>query len=116
MLLFDLVTTSRRVAATRSRTEKIGALAELLRRLAPEEIAAEVEELKMSIQRHRVERDREAASIDDVLLQRYDMIFRRRGGLAVAVAKSGTCQGCRMRLPPQLLQQLGHGVFDLVLR
>ncbi|HEV3075785.1 MAG TPA: ATP-dependent DNA ligase, partial [Thermoanaerobaculia bacterium] len=40
MLFFDLVNTSRRVAATRSRTEKIGALAELLRRLAPEEIAA----------------------------------------------------------------------------
>jgi predicted nucleic acid-binding Zn-ribbon protein len=73
---------------------------------AEKEIAAEVEELKMSIQRHRVERDREAASIDDVLLQRYDMIFRRRGGLAVAVAKSGTCQGCRMRLPPQLYNEI----------
>jgi DNA ligase-1 len=38
MLLFDLVTASRRVAATRSRTEKIAALADFLRRLAPEEI------------------------------------------------------------------------------
>jgi DNA ligase-1 len=38
MLLADLVITSRRVAATRSRTEKIAALADLLRRLAPEEI------------------------------------------------------------------------------
>ena len=38
MLLFDLVATSRRVAATRSRTEKVAALADLLRRLAPEEI------------------------------------------------------------------------------
>jgi DNA ligase 1 len=38
MLLLDLVATSRRVAATRSRTEKIAALADLLRRLAPEEI------------------------------------------------------------------------------
>src|SRR5258708_23990270 len=38
MLLADLVATSRRVAATRSRSEKIAALADLLRRLAPEEI------------------------------------------------------------------------------
>jgi uncharacterized protein len=73
---------------------------------AEKEIAAEVEELKMSIQRQRVERDREAASIDDGLLQRYEMIFSRRGGLAVALAKSGTCQGCRMRLPPQLYNEI----------
>src|SRR5260370_35098174 len=73
---------------------------------AEKAIAAEVEELKMSIQRHRVERDREAASIDDVLLQRYDMIFRRRAGLAVPVAKVRTCHGGRMRLPPQLFNQI----------
>jgi len=60
----------------------------------------------MSIQRQRVERDREAALIDDVLLQRYQMIFSRRAGLAVALAKSGTCQGCRMRLPPQLYNEI----------
>jgi len=73
---------------------------------AEKAIAAEVEELKMAIQRQRVERDRAAASIDDVLLQRYQMIFSRRGGLAVALAKSGTCQGCRMRLPPQLYNEI----------
>ncbi|HEX4960495.1 MAG TPA: ATP-dependent DNA ligase [Thermoanaerobaculia bacterium] len=38
MRLASLVTTSRRVAETRSRSEKIAALADLLRRLAPEEI------------------------------------------------------------------------------
>jgi DNA ligase-1 len=38
MLLADLVSTSRRVAATRSRTEKVAVLADLLRRLPPEEI------------------------------------------------------------------------------
>ena len=73
---------------------------------AEKEIAAEVEELKMSIRRQRVERDREAASIDDGLLQRYEMIFSRRSGLAVVLAKSGTCQGCRMRLPPQLYNEI----------
>ncbi len=38
MLLADLVVTSRRVAATRSRLEKVAALADFLRRLGPEEI------------------------------------------------------------------------------
>jgi DNA ligase 1 len=38
MLLADLVSTSRSVAATRSRTEKVAVLADLLRRLPPEEI------------------------------------------------------------------------------
>jgi DNA ligase-1 len=38
MRLADLVATSRRVAETRSRSEKTGALADLLRRLGPEEI------------------------------------------------------------------------------
>jgi DNA ligase-1 len=38
MLLADLVITSQRVAATRSRSEKVAALADLLRRLGPEEI------------------------------------------------------------------------------
>ena len=38
MLLADLVATSLRVSETRSRSEKTGALADLLRRLAPQEI------------------------------------------------------------------------------
>jgi DNA ligase 1 len=42
MLLAALVATSRQVAATRSRSEKIALLADLLRRLAPEEIATAV--------------------------------------------------------------------------
>jgi predicted nucleic acid-binding Zn-ribbon protein len=70
------------------------------------EIAGEVEELKMSIARQRAERDKQAAQVEPALLQRYEMIFNRRGGLAVALAKSCTCQGCRMRLPPQLYNEI----------
>lgn len=70
------------------------------------EIAAELEDLKMSIARHRSERDKEAEGVEPALLQRYEMIFSRRAGLAVAMAKSCTCQGCRMRLPPQLYNEI----------
>ncbi|MBA3800294.1 MAG: ATP-dependent DNA ligase, partial [Geodermatophilaceae bacterium] len=42
MLLTEVVTTSQAVAATRSRTKKIAALADLITRLAPEEVVAVV--------------------------------------------------------------------------
>jgi uncharacterized protein len=75
-------------------------------RAAESEIASQVEDLKISISKQRVDRDLMAQGIEAALLQRYQMIFSRRAGLAVAEAKSGTCQGCRMRLPPQLYNEL----------
>ena len=73
---------------------------------AEKEIAAQVEDLKISIAKQRLERDLMAGNLERGLLQRYEMIFRRRNGLAVAEARGGTCQGCRMRLPPQLYNQV----------
>jgi uncharacterized protein len=73
---------------------------------AAKEIAAQVEDLKISMAKQRLERDLMAGNLDRGLLQRYDMIFSRRNGLAVAEARGGTCQGCRMRLPPQLYNQI----------
>lgn len=73
---------------------------------AEKESAAEVEELKTRIGKRRVEREGITGNIDAALVQRYEVIFSRRGGLAVAAARSGTCQGCRMRLPPQLYNEI----------
>jgi len=73
---------------------------------AEKEIAAEVEELKSSIGKHRKSREKVAENIEANLLSRYQMIFNRRAGVAVALAKGGTCQGCRMRLPPQLYNEI----------
>jgi len=70
------------------------------------DIAAQMEDLKVSISKQRVDRDLMARDIAAPLLQRYQMIFSRRGGVAVIEAKGGTCQGCRMRLPPQLYNEL----------
>jgi predicted nucleic acid-binding Zn-ribbon protein len=36
----------------------------------------------------------------------YEMIFSRRGGLAVVEVRGGICQGCRMRVPPQLFNEI----------
>jgi uncharacterized protein len=73
---------------------------------AEKEIAAQVEDLKISIAKQKVDRDQMAQNIEVALLQRYEMIFSRRAGLAVSEARDGTCQGCRMRLPPQLFNEL----------
>ncbi|HEV7507783.1 MAG TPA: ATP-dependent DNA ligase [Thermoanaerobaculia bacterium] len=54
MRLADLVTTSRRVAETRSRSEKTGVLADLLRRLAPEEIDVAVAWLSGNLRQGRI--------------------------------------------------------------
>jgi DNA ligase-1 len=54
MLLNDLVTTSQRVAETRSRSAKIAALADLLRRLRPEEIDPAVSWLSGNLRQGRI--------------------------------------------------------------
>jgi len=95
-----------------SRTARIKELTEALAKgrtdltAAEKEIAAEVEELKSSIGKTRKAREKIAENVDANLLARYQMIFSRRAGVAVAVAKGGTCQGCRMRLPPQLYNEI----------
>lgn len=95
-----------------SRTARIKELTEALAKgrtdltAAEKEIAAEVEELKSSIAKTRKAREKIAENVDPSLLARYQMIFSRRAGVAVALAKGGTCQGCRMRLPPQLYNEI----------
>jgi len=70
------------------------------------EVADQAEVLKGEIVKRRIERDKVAEGVEAPLRQRYAMLFERRNGLAVASAKAGTCQGCRMRIPPQLYNQI----------
>ena len=73
---------------------------------AEKAIAGQVEEVKAALLRQRAERDNLAAGIDETLHQRYEMIFNRRSGVAVVEVKAGTCQGCRMKIPPQLYNEI----------
>ncbi|HEY6419902.1 MAG TPA: C4-type zinc ribbon domain-containing protein [Candidatus Binataceae bacterium] len=105
----ELLTAMESVDARAARIKGIGeAVKQGRAELAQAEldIAAEVEELKSAIAKTRKERDQVVSEIDPTLVQRYDMIFHRRGGVAVALAKSGTCQGCRMRIAPQLFNEI----------
>lgn len=40
------------------------------------------------------------------LRKRYQLLFDRRGGMAVVEARNGNCSGCNMQLPPQLFNSL----------
>jgi predicted nucleic acid-binding Zn-ribbon protein len=52
------------------------------------------------------ERVKLASRIDADLCARYERIFAKRGGLAVVEIRAGTCQGCHMRIPPHMGNQI----------
>jgi len=95
-----------------ARAQRIAELSQLVEQssanllAAEKEIAAQVEDLKIAIAKQRVDRDQMKQNIEAPLLARYEMIFSRRAGRAMAEAKDGTCNGCRMRLPPQFYNQI----------
>ena len=62
--------------------------------------------LAAEIERERATRTELVGSVDGDLHRKYEMIFSRRGGLAVVEVRDGTCQGCRMRVPPQLFNEI----------
>lgn len=40
--------------------------------------------------------------LDNDVIQRYEVLIERRGGIAVVSARNGVCLGCYMNIPPQL--------------
>jgi len=46
------------------------------------------------------------AQLPGPLRKRYQLLFDRRGGMAVVEARNGNCSGCNMQLPPQLFNSL----------
>ena len=51
-------------------------------------------------------RESVAAELPVSLLRKYHTLFKRRGGLALALARNGACLGCHMQLPPQQYNRL----------
>jgi uncharacterized protein len=62
--------------------------------------------LGSEIERERAERTRLIQDVEGDLRRKYELIFSRRGGLAVVEVRGGICQGCRMRVPPQLYNEI----------
>jgi predicted nucleic acid-binding Zn-ribbon protein len=47
-----------------------------------------------------------ADQLNGELIQRYELIFSRRAGMAVVAVSDGICQGCYMNIPPQLSNEI----------
>lgn len=83
--------------------ERDAAIGQLREQLAAEEalIANKVEDLARQIAETAAGRAELRAKIDKSWLKTYDTLAGKRG-YAVAPVVAGTCQGCQMRIPPQL--------------
>jgi hypothetical protein len=95
-------------AATAKSRELEGELAALTAERDAEagRIRERLADLAAEIERERATRAELIRTVDGELRRRYETIFSRRGGLAVVEVREGICQGCRMRVPPQLFNEI----------
>jgi uncharacterized protein len=70
------------------------------------ELRDTVARLSSDIERDKARRDELVGGVDGDLRRKYELIFSRRGGVAVVEVRSGTCLGCHMHVPPQLFIQI----------
>ena len=80
----------------------------LEQRRAEEQTRADEEISLLSIDLDDKRRAREslAKTIEDALRRQYETISMRRRGLAVVEVRGGSCQGCHMRVAPQLVNDI----------
>jgi predicted nucleic acid-binding Zn-ribbon protein len=65
-------------------------------------LAAEVVELKASLERFGSDRAAIVAALDPRVLDIFTLVAKRRNGIAVAEARDGVCTLCHVRLRPQV--------------
>jgi uncharacterized protein len=69
-------------------------------------LAGDVEALRTSLEKIRTERAVLVSGIDPSVLAIYDLVARRRNGIAVALARDGICTICHVRLRPQVFNNI----------
>jgi hypothetical protein len=92
----------------KEREEKNGELAALRGKVEARqaEIAAVFAEYDQAADEKESQRGALLAQLPVPLRKRYQLLFERRGGMAVVEARNGACLGCNMHLPPQLFNSL----------
>lgn len=74
-----------------------------------DEIEAQLKRLEAAISEAATLRESIVAQLNGDLVKRYELIFSRRGGVAVVPVLDGICQGCFMNVPPQLCNEILRG-------
>ena len=69
-------------------------------------VDTEIATLSQGLDEARHRREELAAAIDADLRRKYEAIFVRRRGVAVVEVRAGNCQGCHMRVSPQLTNEI----------
>jgi len=69
-------------------------------------LAAEIVELKASLERDTKARATLASTIDPGVLATFELVSKRRNGVALAEAKDGVCTICHVRLRPQIFNNV----------
>ncbi len=89
-------------------TELVAACEALESRRASEKerIDLEIEELSSGLDESRAQRETLAAGLDANLRRQYETILSRKRGQAVVEVRGGTCDGCHMRIAPQLANEI----------
>lgn len=72
-------------------------------------LAAELERTRGDLTRIAAERDGVVAGLTPQVLSTFEQIAKRRGGIAMAEARDGTCTLCHVRLRPQVFNQIRRG-------
>ncbi len=101
--------------------EKLSAVRDEKRKALDEEANLVKEELGILVQRKTnleqelKETDEKRAALvadcDPEWLERYDRIFKNKGDYAIVTVEKGTCGGCHMKLPPQVIHDARKGDF-----
>jgi predicted nucleic acid-binding Zn-ribbon protein len=71
-----------------------------------EEMQAKISGIDQLVSEAATQRKTIASQIAGELISRYELIFARRGGMAVVEVTGGICQGCYMNIPPQLWNEI----------
>lgn len=70
------------------------------------ELEAQMAGIERAVAEASTVRQTIASRLNGDLIQRYELIFSRRGGMAVVTVSEGICQGCFMNIPPQLWNEI----------
>jgi predicted nucleic acid-binding Zn-ribbon protein len=70
------------------------------------QVSLELEEIERKLKEFDAQRQTITPQVNADALKKYDKILLSKGGLAIAQVVNGSCQGCYMHLPPQMINEI----------